>query len=262
MSEMGRWPAIALSEEQRREIAGINWWHHIPIGPLRTPGRTSAAHQEWIAQQLPADLRGASVLDIGAWDGYFSFLAEARGASSVLAIDELQNPSAHTSGTEGFELAKRLLGSRVEYRVKSLSEAPTLGRRFDVVLCLGVYYHVPDPMAALRTLGTLVSEGGRIFLEGMYLPGRRPILTFFRPGEIEPTTYSAATIPGLLRMGSVAGLGEGRVLSTERGANPLLRWAARHSGALARPRPARPARPWVPKVFWPRVLIEFAPSGR
>ena len=68
---------------------GIWWWHSValPDGVV-TPGQKSAAllEQEWTNMALPS-LRGKTVLDIGAWDGWFSFAAERGGASRVVALD-------------------------------------------------------------------------------------------------------------------------------------------------------------------------------
>ena len=71
----------------RREVNGIQWWHSIDLGNgIVTPGPdpTPARLREI---QMPDDLSGLSVLDIGAWDGFFSFEAERRGAARVLATD-------------------------------------------------------------------------------------------------------------------------------------------------------------------------------
>ncbi|HEY7441177.1 MAG TPA: hypothetical protein VH701_02065, partial [Vicinamibacterales bacterium] len=74
-------------EMVKREVSGIKWWHTIDLGNgIVTPGLdpTPARLPEI---QLPDDLSGLSVLDIGAWDGFFSFEAERRGARRVLATD-------------------------------------------------------------------------------------------------------------------------------------------------------------------------------
>src|SRR3954447_6409755 len=74
------------SADIRSEAARINWFHSIELEPgFVTPGRadTSAQLQRL---HLP-DLRGKTVLDVGAWDGFFSFEAERRGAARVVAVD-------------------------------------------------------------------------------------------------------------------------------------------------------------------------------
>ena len=71
----------------RDEIAGIAWYHSIDLGHgIVTPGLDDTRHR-LPAVGLPNDLTGVTVLDIGAWDGFFSFEAERRGASRVLAVD-------------------------------------------------------------------------------------------------------------------------------------------------------------------------------
>ncbi len=250
-------PGTNLGPDQiRREAATIGWFHHIDLGPLTTPGATSLAHQQWIADTLPASFAGRSVLDVGAWDGFFSFLAERRGAARVLAIDELQNAVAHSAGTRGFELARRVLRSRVEYRVLSLWDAPQLHEQFDTMLLLGVYYHLVDPIEGLRRARSLLKPGGTVFLEGMYLPGRWPTLRFFTPQEEEPTTYCAGTLSGIVRVATLAGFEDPKLLSTARGTNPIIRWAVRHTSTV-RSRLATVGRATGGRSFWPRAIFSF-----
>ena len=84
------------------------------------------------------------MLDIGAWDGWFSFEMERRGAE-VLALDSAKN-------TRLLE-ARRLLGSRIEYRIGDICRLTwkDLGT-FDIVLFLGVLYHVKHPVMALENV--------------------------------------------------------------------------------------------------------------
>src|SRR5579864_629924 len=65
------------------------WYHSIELAPgVITPGRVSSEvlADRWRALRLP-DLRGKSVLDVGAYDGFYSFSAEAAGAARVVALD-------------------------------------------------------------------------------------------------------------------------------------------------------------------------------
>ena len=91
---------------------------------------------------LPHDLRGKRVLDIGAWDGWFSFECERRGAS-VVAVDCVE--------LDTFLEARTLLGSKVEYLTLDVNElsARRLGR-FDIVLFFGVLYHLRHPLLGLE----------------------------------------------------------------------------------------------------------------
>jgi tRNA (mo5U34)-methyltransferase len=144
--------------EIRKKIESVRlWYHRIPIHPgLVTPGHndgeTTLAHL-----QLPADCKGKRALDLGTRDGYFAFELERRGAE-VVAIDYL--PAEET----GFSVAAELLDSKVRYvqdNVYNLS-AERLGQ-FDVVLFLGLLYHLPDPMQILNNVRSLCRD--RMYLE-------------------------------------------------------------------------------------------------
>src|SRR4051812_20884742 len=77
--------------EVAARVGEIDWWHSIELLPgLVTPGvKTSASlARERAALRLPT-MRGKTVLDVGAWDGYYSFLAEQAGAARVVALDRV-----------------------------------------------------------------------------------------------------------------------------------------------------------------------------
>lgn len=181
------------------------WWHSIRLADgVVTPGTKTLAmlEQEVAAMHLP-DLRGKSVLDIGAWDGYFSFMAEARGAARVLALDHYvwcmdvpamirywddcrkqgvvprqydQVPGMwrpdDLPGKRGFNTAKAALKSRVQERVDDwmTTDLDSLGQ-FDVVFFLGVLYHLHDPFAGLKRLARVTGELAVIETEAIAVPG-------------------------------------------------------------------------------------------
>src|SRR3990170_7126517 len=120
------------------------WWHPIKLGDYVTPGHMGRGYVDFIEKSIPNDLSGKSILDVGAWDGYFSFLAEKRGARRVLAIDNLQNVDK-TKGVTGFEVAKEILNSRVDYKIMDVRSVDQLDEDFDIVFYFGVYYHLEDP---------------------------------------------------------------------------------------------------------------------
>jgi tRNA (mo5U34)-methyltransferase len=136
--------------------AQINWWHQIELpGGYVTPGPDRSA-EKLAALRLP-DLEGKTVLDVGAFDGYFSFAAERRGASRVVALDTYvwQKPG----GKDGFEYARRALDSNVEsVEVEVLDISPETVGRFDVVLFLGVLYHMRHPLLALERIASVTAE--------------------------------------------------------------------------------------------------------
>src|SRR5688572_664501 len=92
--------------ELRDEVNRLQWWHTIDLGHgIVTPGQGGSDDRlSWMG--MPEDLTGKSVLDVGAFDGLFSFEAEKRGATRVVAIDE----TAHRT----FPVAKRALGSNAQ----------------------------------------------------------------------------------------------------------------------------------------------------
>ncbi|HEY2943208.1 MAG TPA: DUF1698 domain-containing protein [Vicinamibacteria bacterium] len=134
-------------------ISGRPWYHQIELAPgVVTPGVVDSRRRAQLLE-FPADLTGKRVLDIGAYDGYFSFEAEKRGASYVLAYDH--NPP----DMYGFSTAKEILGSRVEHRVGNVYDlSPETVGLFDVVLFLGVIYHLRSPLLALERVHSVCTD--------------------------------------------------------------------------------------------------------
>ena len=116
------------------------------------PGLQSTEHLRWRLGLfgLPDDLRGKRVLDIGAWDGWFSFECERRGAE-VVAVDCV--------ALNTFLEARELLNSRVGYVTLDVGElsAAKLGR-FDIVLFFGVLYHLRHPLLGLEKAVELCTD--------------------------------------------------------------------------------------------------------
>jgi len=134
----------------RAEVPKIKWWHSINLGNgIVTPGAYDASSLlDRIA--LPERLDGLSVLDIGARDGYFAFEAERRGAGRVLATGSYVWPNNILSGKAGFQLARRVLGSKVEdMNVDVMNLSPENVGQFDIVLFLDVLHQLPHPLLAL-----------------------------------------------------------------------------------------------------------------
>jgi tRNA (mo5U34)-methyltransferase len=187
-------PAAPSREDILRRIAPIRWWHRIDIHGIVTPGSQTPVAQRWISDAIDRDLTGLDVLDIGAWDGYYSFLAEARGAQRVVAVDGCQYPTT----PEGFLTARELLGSSAEHHVLDVMDLDRLVGSFDRVFFFGVYYHLHNPIRALELIYQKLRPGGMLLLEGLVRAGRRPYLYAYRPEDLEPQTYCAATVPWLI----------------------------------------------------------------
>jgi tRNA (mo5U34)-methyltransferase len=207
--EPGSPPSMCLLEpmrspDQLRSLADSVpfWFHSIDLGQdIVTRGVKSPAvlAAEVERLQLP-DLIGKTVLDIGAWDGFFSFETERRGAARVVSLDHFMwaidpavsryyqdcreqglppqpdairaIPASELPGKRGYDTAARVLGSKAEARVADFMtmDLESLGR-FDIVLYLGVLYHMQDPLAALRRLASVTGQLAVIESEAIAVPG-------------------------------------------------------------------------------------------
>lgn len=146
-----------------REMIGRleHWYHQIELAPdLVTPG-AHFSRQELDRLDdigLPKDCRGLRVLDIGCRDGFFSFEMEKRGAEVVAA--DYANPKS-----TGFAIAAEILGSRLSYQVKNVYNVdPEKDGVFDVILFLGLLYHLRNPMLAIDRLRSVLKPSGLLFV--------------------------------------------------------------------------------------------------
>jgi tRNA (mo5U34)-methyltransferase len=228
------------------------WWHSItmPDGSA-TPGHKSVAQMALEIENLRLpNLAGKSVLDIGAWDGGFSFEAEKRGASRVVALDhyvwsidlaaatkywsdckergvvpkkyddiaEIWRPR-ELPGKRGFDTARSILRSGVESVFGDFMEMDlaTLGR-FDVVLYLGVLYHVHNPFEALKRLATVTGEVAIIETEAIVIPGYedRAFCEFYETNELnnDVSNWWVPTEKAVLGMCRAAGFRRAEALTT------------------------------------------------
>jgi tRNA (mo5U34)-methyltransferase len=184
-------------EALQAQTDALMWFHSIDLGHgVVTKG---LAVQPPGSEILP-DVTGRSVIDIGAWDGKYSFLAEQAGASRVVALDHyvwgvdfvargaywnecfaqgtLPDHSRDLTdfwqpdlpGRRGFEYAKSVLGSKVEPVVADFAttDLEPLGV-FDVVLYLGVLYHMKDPLGCLERVRSITREVAVIETEAVHV---------------------------------------------------------------------------------------------
>jgi tRNA (mo5U34)-methyltransferase len=164
--------------EYQERIDATRWYHEFdfPNGlRARAAGPDLEFHHaiwDFIARQLDTiDFNGASVLEIGCWDGYWSFDAERRGAKAVLATDDY---TQNWSGSAGLLLAKELLGSTVQTQLNvSIYDLAPLAERYDIILCLGVYYHLIDPFHAFAQIRQRCHEKTVVVFEGDVTRGMR-----------------------------------------------------------------------------------------
>lgn len=136
------------------------WYHRIEVAPgVVTPG-THDSPGGLAMVGMPEDLSGMRVLDIGARDGFYTFEAERRGAREVVALD--YEPPENT----GFSIAAELLESKATFVVENVySLNPEEFGKFDLVMFLGVIYHLRHPILALDRIHDVCAEDGLLMVE-------------------------------------------------------------------------------------------------
>jgi tRNA (mo5U34)-methyltransferase len=225
-------------------VEDVFWWHSVDLGERVTPGHKALEllEREWSNLRLP-DLAGRSVLDIGCWDGWFSFRAEREGAARVVALDhyvwsldlprqqaywrdcrergitpepyheqpELWHPDT-LPGKAGFDLAHSTLKSRVEPVVADFmtTDLDAL-EAFDIVLYLGVLYHMEEPLTALRRVRQVTKSLAVIESQALAVEGQtRPLWEFVPGAEVNADigNWWIPTMEGLHGLCRAAGFRE------------------------------------------------------
>jgi tRNA (mo5U34)-methyltransferase len=217
----------------KEQVDSIRWFHTFDFGNgLKTPGYDNSA-RKLKRLHLPESLAGKTVLDIGAWDGYFAFECERRGASRVVAAD---SQAWRDGGKRGFELARSILHSRVEDRDMDIMDPNfALLGRFDVVLFLGVLYHMRHPMLALEHLSSVTAELAIVETVVDLLGVRRPAMAIYPDSELanDDSNWCGPNVRALTGMLKAVGFRDIKVVS---GARPLpfrlarSAWYAYHRG--------------------------------
>lgn len=138
------------SADLRRRIDALApWFHNIDLGGIQTApdhflGDYPRTKFATFAHALPADLSGKSVLDIGCNAGFYSVEMKRRGAARVVGIDSDERYLAQA------RLASEALGfTGIEFRNLDVYQVARLGERFDLVIFMGVLYHLRHPLLAL-----------------------------------------------------------------------------------------------------------------
>jgi tRNA (mo5U34)-methyltransferase len=190
-------------EKVRAEIAKVNWYHQIDLGDgIITPG-VADTPSRMAPLELPSDLSGKSVLDIGAWDGVFSFEAERRGASRVLATDSYCWSGEGWGTKEGFLTASRVLGSRVDnLEIDVMDLSPDRVGTFDLVLFVGVLYHLRHPLLALERVASVTGDQLIFDSHTAMIEEPDPVMLFYPGTELnnDPTNWWGANPPAVEAM--------------------------------------------------------------
>jgi tRNA (mo5U34)-methyltransferase len=170
------------------------WFHNIHLGdglwtaPDHFLGNYPGFKFDRFAHALPADLTGKSVLDIGCNAGFYSVEMKRRGAERVLGIDSDDRYLAQAA------IATKALGFEdVEFRNLSVYDVARLGERFDLVIFMGVLYHLRHPLLALDLIREHVAGDMLLFQtmqqgskDSFAAPENHP---FHKPGTFDAPDY-------------------------------------------------------------------------
>jgi tRNA (mo5U34)-methyltransferase len=156
-------PSSLEPDEIRRRAEALGpWFHNLELNGVRTApdhflGDYPAIKWRSFAHAIPQDLRGRSVLDIGCNGGFYSIEMKRRGAARVVGIDSDEDYLAQA------RFAAEVTGHEIEFRLLSVYDAGALRERFDIVLFLGVLYHLRHPLLALDLIHEHVARDMLIF---------------------------------------------------------------------------------------------------
>jgi tRNA (mo5U34)-methyltransferase len=139
-----------------------SWFHNLNLNGVQTaPDHFLGDYPQikWrsFSHAIPHDLSGKTVLDIGCNAGFYSIEMKRRGAERVVGVD------ADPVYLEQARFAAEVLEADIEFRQLSVYEVPQLREKFDVVLFLGVLYHLRHPLLALDLIHEFVAKDVLVF---------------------------------------------------------------------------------------------------
>lgn len=140
------------TEKIRRRVAELGqWFHNLDLGGVKTApdhflGDYPSVKWQRFSSAIPDDLHGKSVLDVGCNAGFYAIQMKQRGADRVVAID------TDDHYLEQARFAARVNDVQIEFRKLSVYRVGELQEQFDLVLFMGVLYHLRHPLLALELL--------------------------------------------------------------------------------------------------------------
>src|ERR1700722_7612846 len=182
-------------------MTDIKWFHSMELEPgvhTISPAETEKLRKREKAYLDKVDLRGKSVLDIGAWDGYYSIAAKKRGAARVLATDWFSWGGPGWGSKAGFDYARAKTGLEIEEKIIDVPDVSvdTVGV-FDVVFFMGVFYHLKDPLLGLKIASQMAKETLIVetALDATWM--RRPMMVYYPGSELadDPTNWWGPNVP-------------------------------------------------------------------
>jgi tRNA (mo5U34)-methyltransferase len=154
-------PMSAAETQKRVEELGA-WFQNLNLNGVQTApqhflGDYPAVKFARFEHALPSDLTGKSVLDIGCNAGFYSLEMKRRGAERVLGVDFDERYLAQA------RFAAEQRGVEIEFRQLSVYDVGTLGEKFDLVIFMGVLYHLRHPLLALDLIREHVAKDLMLF---------------------------------------------------------------------------------------------------
>jgi tRNA (mo5U34)-methyltransferase len=155
--------AILSQHEIQRQVEALGpWFHNLDLNGVRTApqhylGDYPTVKWRRFAEAIPADLSGRSVLDIGCNAGFYAMEMKRRGAARVLGLDAAEDYLAQA------RFAAAVNGLDVEFRKMSVYDVASLRERFDIVVFMGVLYHLRHPLLALDLIHEHVAKDLMLF---------------------------------------------------------------------------------------------------
>lgn len=143
------------------QVEEISWFHSIdlPDGSITKGLKPNDVLKREAEGVFRYPVTGKSVLDVGSWDGFFSFEAERRGAGSVLSTDWFCWGGPGWGTKAGYDFAHQAFNSKAESKeVDVFSLDPAAEGQHDVVLFLGVLYHLKNPLEGLERVAAMARE--------------------------------------------------------------------------------------------------------
>jgi len=150
-------------QEIEQRVRGLGqWFHNVKLRGIQTaPDHFLGDYPEnkWrhFAEAIPSDLTGQTVLDIGCNAGFYSIEMKRRGAERVVAIDS--DPAYLAQARFAAEVSE----AEIEFHQLSVYDVATLKEKFDLVLFLGVFYHLRHPLLALDLIHEHVTRDLLVF---------------------------------------------------------------------------------------------------
>jgi tRNA (mo5U34)-methyltransferase len=155
---------LALSPHEIRErVHALGPWFHnldlhgVPTAPSHFLGDYPKIKWRHFADAIPEDLTGKSVLDIGCNAGFYAMEMKRRGAKRVLGLDSMDEYLRQA------RFAAEVNELDIEFRKLSVYDVGSLGERFDIVIFMGVLYHLRHPLLALDLIHEHVADDLLIF---------------------------------------------------------------------------------------------------